>query len=667
MPSYRCKHPTCTALLPDGRSGFCDAHAQHAGEQRAEIQRHYDQHARDPEAKKFYASAAWKRARAAKLAAVVTCERCQAAWAEHVHHRKRLDRCTPAERLDQANLMSLCSPCHNAIEARTGNAARDPDRPHVAGLLDLVDDGTWYFDADAGERPIRFIEKYCHHFEGAHAGKPFLLEPLQKRIIRDVFGWKSRTTGFRRFTQVYIEAAAGMGKSPLLAAIGLYGLMADDEPGAQIYSVAAEKEQARVVFDTAKRCIEFSPALEARLTTTTSEIAHPRSDSVWKLISGKGAKAGMKPHFVLADELHEWRNRQIYDALQARMTKRRQPIFWGATNAGESRQSFCWQLHEEATAVLEGKSRNAQLYPVIFSAPKDADPASPASWRLSNPLLGITVKEDKVRSEWERAEGSPSLEARFRRLFLTQWVQGSNKWLSMITWDRSSAPIAAEVLQGLPVYGGLDLSECDDLCAAVYVWVSPGKFYVRSRFWVPRETAERYEQKDSIPYGKWAEAGFITLLDESTISPEVRKRIAAGIVKDLATFEVKTIGYDRYKADEAIAELEAGGLTCVPIAQGYTVSPGCQELERRLKEITSIVVEPNPVMRMCAENVEVKGDDRGNFWPVKPNARNKYAGLRSAKIDGIAALVTVLTEARKHNFPKAADKKWEGGVWALQT
>ena len=659
MPVFRCSHPSCTATLD--RRGYCAQHAGDGQQVKAERHRHYDQHQRDPAAKAFYNSAAWKRTRAAVLAADPTCRRC-GRLAEHVHHIIPLARCTPAQKLDPSNLLPTCQPCHNAIEAEA--QGHETDRPHVSGMLDIVADDEFEFDADAAERPIRFIERYMQHYEGRFAGQPFMLEPVQKQIIRDVYGWKERATGYRRFSQVWFEAAAGAGKSPLLAALGLYGLMADNEPGAQVYSVASNFSQARVVFDCAKRFIEASPELAARLKVTQYEISHRKSKSFWRVISGKGNKAGLRPSLVLADEIHEWPSREVYDSLQGRMTKRTQPLYWCATNAGESRQSLCWQLHEEAVAVLDGRGTNRKLYPIIWAAPKEAKLDDPGAWKLANPLLGVTVAEQKVRDECERAKGSPVFEARFRRLYLSQWVQGSTRWLDMARWDSCAGAIDPVQLREHPLYVGLDLSQGDDLCAAVFVWVSRERFYVRSKFWVPRDTAEHYQTKEAYPYREWAEQGHITLLDEVTVNPAVLERIADEILDATKGHQLKAVCYDRYKADHAVKRLEASGVTCMPIAQGFTVTPGCQELDRRLKE-QSITIAPNPVLRACAEVVEVKHDDRGNFWPTKPNAKGSYAGTRSQKIDGISSLVTALTEARRHDFPAAAPKDWQGSVIIL--
>lgn len=532
-------------------------------------------------------------------------------------------------------------------------------------LPTLTEDDTYYFDEAAADRPVRFIERFCRHYEGRFAGEPFLLHDVQKRIVRDVFGWKVRATGLRRFTDVYFEAAVGAGKSPLFAAIGLYGLMADGERGAQVYSLASNYGQARVVFDTAKRFALQNPALSARLEVMQFEIRHPASASFWRIVSGKGPGAGCRPSMILEDEVHEWPNGGGHQALRDRMGKRTQPVLLSATNAGQSRASFCYALRAKAVAALELRG-DATLYPIIWHAPEDAEPDDPAAWAAANPLIGTTIRADKVAQLAREAIESPDPAdlTNFRRLYLGHWpTTGAGRWLDLALWDAAAAAVLPDVADA-PLYTAFDLAQSDDLCAAVYVYPLPDRrFVVDAEFWLPRATAEKYVASDAIPYDEWAAAGHIHLIDEPTISSKVRRDIAAAVLARGAGREVRAVCYDRYKADETVAVLEGRGLTCVPVPQGWSVSSGCHELERRLAE-PSIVLTANPVLRWCAENCEVKGDDRGNIWPVKPNARGRYAGERAKKIDGISALVTCLTEARKHSFP-AAQQEWRGSVCSV--
>jgi phage terminase large subunit-like protein len=519
-------------------------------------------------------------------------------------------------------------------------------------MLELQEDKDFYFDEKAAERPVRFIEKYCWHYEGIElAGTPFLLEEIQKRIIRNLYGWKWKHDRRRRFTDCYWEGAVGAGKSPVLAGLGLYGLMADGEKGAQIYSLAMNYGQARVVFECAKKFAEKGhPELTKRLQCVDREIRHKASNSVWRIVSGKGPGAGCRPTLTLGDEAHEWPGPGAYNALRDRMFKRHQPLCIIATNAGKSKTSFCWQLREKAVAALEGKG-DPTLYPIIWKADDDAATDDPQAWRDANPLMGITIKEEKVRLLAIEKMKNEEEEADFRRLYLGIWpTTTAGRWLNLAQWDACVKPLPTPAKDS-PVWFAFDLSQCDDLCAVVDVWPTDDAFAVDAHFWMPNVTAQMYALEDGIPYDEWAKAGHITLVDKPTITDQVRRDIAAWMVARSQGRKVQAICYDRYKADITVAELEAKHLPCVPVPQGYSLSPGCQELDRRLKE-GGMLLTSNPVLRYCAECCEVKEDDRGNLWPVKPKAKGQYKGERRKKIDGVVALVTAMVEARKFVFAK---------------
>ena len=526
----------------------------------------------------------------------------------------------------------------------------------MTGSLTLTECDTYRFDEEAADRPCRFIEKLCQHFEGQHAGKPFILHPIQRQIVRDLYGWKHKETGFRRFTDAWLEGAIGAGKSPLLAGIGLYGLMMDGEPGAQVYSLASNYGQARIVFETAKRFVAASDALSRRLDMVDREIRHPATKSVWRIVSGKGPGAGCKPSLILGDEVHQWQGPGAYQDLRDRMFKRQQPLLINATNAGESRASFCWQLREKAVAALNGTGEES-LYPVIWKADDAARTDDEDAWRAANPLLGVTMSVPKVRAACAEAMKDPDEEQQFRRLYLSIWPTSiAGRWLDMGEWDACTARTFAEAAPpaGAELYVGIDMALCDDLCAVAMVWATPERFYVAAHFWMPRAVAEAYEAQHGVPYAEWAKAGHITLVDERTISPAVRAKIAGHVVALSKRWPVKVVNYDRAKVEDTAAHIEDAGLTTVGIAQGYTLTPGCEELDRRLKS-RSIVIAPNPVLRFCAENAEVHVDRRGNIYPIKPAAKGRYAGTKWKKIDGIMAVVNAMADAVKCTFPDAGN------------
>jgi phage terminase large subunit-like protein len=532
------------------------------------------------------------------------------------------------------------------------------------GMLSLCADDDFWFDDEAADRACRFVEKFCILPGGdLRAERPFVLAPIQRTIIGDIYGWKWRAgprMNRRRFTDVYWEGPIGCGKSPTLAALGIYSLIGGHQRDAQVYSLASTYQQAKVVFETAQKFIERNGELARRLEVIERQIRHRPSGSRWDIVSGKGPGSGRSPSVILGDELHEWSGPGAYDQLRDRMIKTPEPLLIAATNAPESRASFCWMLRERAINALNGHGPPT-LYPIIWAATLDEEEGEsirtddPEAWRKANPMLGITIQEHQVREHMLESMKDKTTEVKARRLYLGLTPKGGvGRWLNLSMWDKceSEEPAPKDATE----YIGLDLSQVDDLCAAAFIQPTPEKVYVGCHFWMPRSTAEHYAEQNGIPYLEWAEKGHITLVDDLTITDDVLKEIARAIIARSKTRKVKAVCYDRYKASVAIADIEAASLTCVPVPQGYTLSPGCAELERLLKQ-GDVSIWPNPVLRWCAENTEVYEDQRGNFWPIKPNAKGKFAGTRALKIDGITALVTAMTESRKHKFPKTGQSK----------
>lgn len=519
-----------------------------------------------------------------------------------------------------------------------------------------VEDDRYFYNAEKAERPIRFIEKFCTHYEGKWAGQPFRLLDWQKEIIRKLFGWIDRRTGLRRFRQLYLITAKGAGKTPMLAAMGLYMLVADGEAGAHVISMASSFEQANLTFDAGKKYIAASTDLAKRITCQQHIIKAPKN-SKWSTVSGKpNGRSGPRPSCVIADEVHEWPGytADAFRTLGANLFKRSQPMLFVATNAGADKSCFAWSVHEKALGVIAGTIEDNALLPVIYEANGELDWRSEEAACAANPSIGEIVSFDQLKGERDNGE------ARYRRLFLSQWVTASGKWLDINAFDACVAPIPPDAINGLPLYVGVDLSKGDDLCAVVYVWGSEARYFVESEFWLPKLSADKYRVKEGINYDEWAAAGHVKLFDAATVNPEIKRAIATSIEAKCKGHNLGAVCYDRYGADECIAALEQAGITCVPIQQGWSVSPGTAELERRITD-RSIQFAPNAVMRFCASNAEVNLDTRGNMWPVKPNAKGRYAGRRGAKIDGISAAVTAITECRKQGFKPVAEL-WSGTI-----
>jgi phage terminase large subunit-like protein len=527
------------------------------------------------------------------------------------------------------------------------------------GALRLVEDDRYFFDAEAGDRAVRFCHTFLRHWEGDFAGQPFILLDWQQEVTRTLFGWKRRADGLRRFREVYILTAKSGGKTPFGAFIGTFMLVGDGEPAAHVISAATNFTQASLTFDTGKKYVVSHPKLKRLCDPKQYEI-RAQNSSKWQVMSGSPeGRHGLRPSCLLLDEAAEWPNGELYNALTANTTKRSQPLVVVMSNAGKTKNCFAWKLHERALKVRDGKrGASESLLPVIFEAPESLQWDSEEAARAANPSLGKTITFDRLAPEIEKAREDPKAEGEYRRLYLSQWPKiGGGRWLDMALWEAAEQDFNASGHCNDPLYIGLDLSAGDDLCAAGFIWVQPEKLFVGSHFWMPKVTAERYQSKYGIPYLDWAEQGHVELFDHPVIGGKQRRHIAAHIIEMKKRNKLRGVFYDAARADEVIATLEGAGILCVPIRQGYSLSPGCYALENRLSEgPESIAIAKNPVLRFCAENVEVTCDTKNNIWPVKPAARGQYAGERAKKVDGITALVTALVEARKCNFPKKEAK-----------
>ncbi|HOX23422.1 MAG TPA: terminase large subunit, partial [Elusimicrobiales bacterium] len=304
------------------------------------------------------------------------------------------------------------------------------------------------FDAKAARKAERFFELYLTHVKGEWAGMPFKLERWQREIVRTLFGWK-RPDGTRRYRTCYIEIPRKNGKSSLCAGLALYLLMADREPSAEVYSAAADREQASIIFDIAKSMVSVSNELNLRLKVFRKAIAYNKAMSSYKVLSADAyTKHGLNAHGIIFDELHAQPNRELWDVLATSTGARTQPLTVAITTAGFDRSSICWELHEYARRIKEGVIEDDSFLPVIYAADEGDDWRDPKTWRKANPNIGVSISEDYLKRECAKAENIPAYENTFRRLHLNQWTQQESRWLPMSAWEACGGQVIPEMLKG---------------------------------------------------------------------------------------------------------------------------------------------------------------------------------------------------------------------------
>lgn len=502
---------------------------------------------------------------------------------------------------------------------------------------------TFQFDERAAKVAVAFFERVLRHTKGEWSGQTFKLPPWQRKIVRELFGWK-RADGTRRYRTAYIEIPRKNGKSTLCAGLALYLLCADGEPGADIYSAAADRDQAAIVFDTAKGMFAASAELEEmgqafkRVITT-----HDSPPCVYRVLSADAyTKHGLNASGIVFDELHAQPNRDLWDVLTTSTGARRQPLTIAITTAGYDRNSICWEQHEYARQVLNGTIDDPTFYGVIYAADETDDWADERVWKKANPNLGISVKLDYLRTECKRAQMSPAYQNTFRRLHLNQWTQQETRWLDLSAWDACGSPYDAKLLDGAACYGGLDLASSSDIASFVLDFPSEnGEDELHTWlpwFWVPGDNLVERARKDRVPYDAWARQGLIETTPGNVIDYDY---IATKIEELAVRYNIREIAFDRWGAFQISNRLINAGLTMVGFGQGF------QSMSQPTKDLLRIVMDrklrhgANPVLRWMADNVVVSQDASGNVKPNKQKSREKIDGV----VAGIMALDRAVRQA----------------------
>lgn len=480
---------------------------------------------------------------------------------------------------------------------------------------------------------VRFFERLLRHPKGPMAGQPFLLEEWQRKIVQDIFGTRDQRTGLRRYRRAYLELPRGSGKTSLAAGIALLLLVADNEPGAEIFGAAADREQARLAFDIAKAMVEDSPYLRRIVKAYRHSLVVESTRSVYRVLSAEAySKHGLNPHGIIFDELHAQPNRELYDVLNTAMGKRSQPLMMMITTAGYDRNSICWQQHEYARQVAEGIIDDPTYYPAIWAAPMDADWTAPETWRMANPNWGVSVQPEFLAQECEVAKSTPAYQNTFRRLYLNQWVQQESRWIDMAAWDACNG--ALPNLSGRLCYGGLDLASTTDIAALVLAFPPEREgepLYLLPIFWIPQEAMIERERRDRAPYATWVRQGLVEATPGNVIDyAYIRQRI-----NELAAeYNLREIAFDPWNATQLSVQLQDDGIQMIAMRQGFaSLSAPSKEL-LRLVMSRGVAHGGHPVLRWMADNVTVKSDPAGNIKPDKARSTNR--------IDGIVAAIMAL-------------------------
>ncbi len=486
---------------------------------------------------------------------------------------------------------------------------------------------TYKFDEKLAHKPIIFTEKYLKQSKGKWNGKNLKLELFQKALIEAAYGFVDEN-GFRKYKKVIFFVARKNGKSVLASALGNYMLTKDGEGGAEIYSVATRKEQAKIVWEEAKRMINKSPALNQRIRCLIGGIYYDKTDSFFRaLASDSNSLDGLNSHCVIADEVHAWKDKNLLDVMYDSMSARQQPILFETSTMGTIRQNVFDMEYEYASQVIDGTVQDETLLPIIYELDEEKEWTNEESWYKANPALGVIKSIKDLRDKVERAKANPIELVNLLCKDFNVRQNSINAWLTFE--DLNNEEIYTD-WKDCYCIGGADLSSTTDLTCATILGVVKGKIRVKQMYWIPTNYLEKKVTEDKIPYDKWLKNGYLRLSGDSKIDYH---DITNWFLEEVQNNDLRPlwIGYDSWNAEFWKQEMIDNGFDMVEVRQGYkTESAPLKQMKADLMD-KKINYNNNPILKWNLSNVAIKQDDNENIMITKEKSRQR--------IDGVASLM----------------------------
>ena len=504
-------------------------------------------------------------------------------------------------------------------------------------------DGKYIFDEKRAGRPIEFIETLCKQSKGEWAGKKVELELFQKAFISALFGFVDRETKMRQYRETMFYIGRKNGKSTLLSGIALYMLTADREAGAEVYSVATKRDQAKIIFNEAYNMVQQSPALRKALKKRKADLYFPATFSRFEALSkDSGSLDGLNSHCVIIDELHGIKDRNLYEVMKQSQSARQQPLLIMITTAGTVRECIFDDMYSYACNVADGIFEDETFLPVMYELDSREEWTDPEKWQKANPALGTIKKLEDLQNKVIRAQNNPvDLKGILVKDFNVRDTIGT-AWLSLEDITNKET-FDLEQFRGCYAIGGADLSSSRDLTCATLLLIDreTEKRYVTQMYWIPEDSMERRVNEEKLPYDKWHERGLVRLCRGNTIN---YKDVTAWFVEMANAYGIfpAWVYYDRWSAAYWVEEMKETGFTEMKgVAQGAkTLSLPMQFLGADL-QAKRINYNNNPILRWCLSNTGVQEDRNGNIVPVKNQAAKQ-------RIDGTASLLNAYVGLYEH-------------------
>ena len=535
---------------------------------------------------------------------------------------------------------------------------------HVRDLKDGKSRGL-IFDEQAGERAVMFFS-LLKHYKGKYQGQPFQLLPWQAFCISTIFGWK-RADKTRRFRYAYLKVARKNGKTTLAAGTCLYGLIADGENGAEVYTAATTRDQASIAFKDAMQMVEADPNLKSIVSVWKNSLTVESNASFLKPVSSEaGNLDGLNPHIALIDEYHAHRDDDVFNVMKSGMGSRTQPLHLTITTAGFNRTSSCYTYEKTCQEILQGIKQDDSQFAIMYDLDEDDDYTDERVWIKANPSLGHTPSVEFLRQEVIQSQNNPSQLVNLLTKNFNRWTDASRTWVEDAKWQACRMPdhIDLEYLSDLKCFGAIDLASTKDLNAFSLIWIDTesGKYLTKTRYFLPRESMMARVKRDGVRYDLWAEEGWITLTEGNVTD---YRFIMKCILDDCEAFQVQGIAFDRWNSSQLVIELveELGQDFMVPYGQGFaSMSPPSKEFEKLIYQ-TELLHDGNPVTRWMLGNVELSTDPAGNIKPDKAKSTEKIDGIVSTIM--AFGLIMVKQMQIAEEGASRYDSEEGGGLWAI--
>jgi len=502
--------------------------------------------------------------------------------------------------------------------------------------------GQYVFDETRANRPIDFIERFCKHSKGEWAGRGIFLELFQKAYIQALYGFVDAETGLRQYRESFFLVGRKNGKSTLLAGLALYMLTSDGEGGAEVYSTATKYAQARLLFDEAHNMIKQSPALSKHFRKRKNDLYYePAMAKFQPLSRNSDSLDGLNASFVIMDELHGVKDRNLYEVMRQSMAARRQPLLIMITTAGTVRECIFDDMYTYATQVADGAITDKHFLPVLYELDDRSEWTNPAAWIKANPALDSIKKRDDLTQKVDRAKQNRSeLSGVLCKEFNVRETV-KTAWLSFDDINNEST-FDLEAFRGAYCIGGVDLSITTDLTCASLLFMCRGddRKYIVQMYWLPADRLQERVQQDKIPYDKWFDRGLLRLCAGNSINYSDVTAWFCETVKQYDLFPA-WVYYDSYSARYFVEEMQMQGFNMVRCIQGAkTLSLPMQMLGADL-QAHKVIYNNSPVLKWCLTNTGIQTDRNGSIVPIKNQSPKQ-------RIDGTAALLDCYVGLYEH-------------------